>query len=51
MGGDALEQVVQRGGASPFLEGIQDQDGLGSEQPDLAIDVHVHCRGVGLDKF
>ena len=25
------------------------QAGLGSEQPDLAVDVPVHCRGDGLD--
>jgi len=27
---------------------IQDQAGQGSEQPDLAVGVPVHCRGVGL---
>lgn len=28
---------------------FQDQDGPGSGQPDLTVDVHVCCRGVGLD--
>ena len=36
------------------LQGSEDscitgQTGWGSEQPDLAVCVHVHCRGVGLD--
>ena len=28
---------------------IQGQAGQSSEQSDLAVDVPVHCRGVGLD--
>jgi len=31
------------------LEMILGQAGPGSEQPDLAVDVPVHCRGVVLD--
>jgi len=48
-GGEALEQIAQRGGGCPLLGDIQGQTGQGSEQPDLAVDVPVHCRGVGLD--
>jgi len=34
----------------PYLEtNIQRQATLGPEQPDLALGVPVHCRGVGLD--
>jgi len=40
---------VQRGGGSPSLGDVQGQAGPGSEQPDLAVDVSVHCRGVGLN--
>jgi len=29
----------------------QGQAGRGSEQPDQAVGVPVHCRGVGLDNF
>ena len=46
---DALKQVAQRGGGCPVLEDIQGQAGPCSEQPDLAVTVSVHCRGVGLD--
>lgn len=35
----------------PDIGDIQGQDGLGSEKPDLAVDVPVHCAGVGLDDF
>jgi len=28
---------------------FQSEAGPGSEQPDVAVDVPVHCRGVGLD--
>jgi len=28
---------------------IQGQTGQGSEQPDVAVGVPAHCRGVGLD--
>jgi len=30
---------------------IQDQAGWGSEQPDLAVGVPVHCKGFGLDSL
>ena len=43
---EALEQVAQRGGG--VLGDIQGQAGWGSEQPDVAVDVPVHCREVGL---
>jgi len=33
----------------PLLGDIQGQAGQGSEHPDLAVDVPVHCRGVGLE--
>jgi len=41
------EQVAQRCGGFPA--DIKVQDGWGSEQPDLAIDVPVHCRRGGLN--
>ena len=48
-GGEALAQVAQRGGGCPIPGDIQGQAGWGSEQSDEAIDVPVHCSGVGLD--
>ena len=47
-GSEALAQVAQRGDGSPVPEGIQGQSGPGSEQADLAADVSVRCKGVGL---
>jgi len=41
-----MEQVAQRCGGCFILGDIHDEQG--SEQPDLSIDVPVHCRGVGL---
>jgi len=32
-----------------MLGDIQGQAGQGSAQPDLAVDVPVHCRGAALD--
>ena len=49
MAGEALEQVAQRCGGSPVPGDSQGEDGWGPEQPDLAVDVPVHCRAVGLD--
>lgn len=46
---EALEQVDQRGGGSPDPRGIQGKAGWDPEEPDLAVDGPVHCRGVGLD--
>jgi len=46
---EALEQVARRGGEHPILGNIQDQPRLGSEQPDQAVDVPVHCRAAGVD--
>jgi len=48
-GGEALEQIAQRGSAGPFPGDIQGQVGLGSEQPGVVEDVPDHCRGIGLD--
>ena len=48
-GDEALEQVAQRCGEFPIPGDFQGQVRPGSEQPDLAVDVPVHCRGVGLD--
>jgi len=45
----ALEQVAQRCGGSPTLVDIQGQAGQGSEQPDQAVGVQVHCKEVGVD--
>ena len=47
--GEALQQVAQRSGGRPVPGGTQDQAGWGSKQRGLAVDVSVHCRGVGLD--
>ena len=38
-----------RGGGYPTLGDTEGQARPGSEQPDLAIGVPVHCRGVRLD--
>ena len=47
-GGEALAQVAQRAGGCPIPRDIQSQAEQGSEQPDGAIGIPVHCRGVGL---
>lgn len=47
-GSKALEQVSKRGGGCLAPADIQCQVGWGSDQPDVAIDVPVYCRGVGL---
>ena len=44
-----MEHVAQRGGGCPVLGDIQGQAGQDFEQPDLATDVPVRSRGVGLD--
>jgi len=44
-----MYRAAQRGGGCPIPGDIQVQAGWGSEQPDLAIDVPVHCRRVKLD--
>ena len=41
---EALAQVAQRGGGCLVPGDIQGQAGWGSEQPDVAVDVPVHCR-------
>ena len=46
---EALEYVVQRSNGCPVAGVFQDQAGLGSEQPDLAVGFPVPYRGVGLD--
>ena len=48
-GSEALEQVAQIGGGCPIISDIKGKTGPGSGQPDPAVDVPVHCRGVGLD--
>ena len=42
-GSEALEQVAQRGGRCPVSGDILGQAGWGSEQPDLAVGIPVHC--------
>jgi len=44
-----MAQVAHRGGGCPVPGDTQGQVGPGSEHPDLAVGIHVHCRGVGLD--
>ena len=47
--GEALEQVGQRCGGCPVPGDSKGQAVRGSVQPDLAADVPVHCREIGLD--
>lgn len=42
---------IQGGGGCSIPEDIQEQVGHGSEQPDLAMHVPVHCRGVELGEL
>lgn len=42
---EALAQVAQRVGHCPILGDIQGQVGQ-AEQPDLAVGISVHCKGV-----
>ena len=44
-----MAKVAQRGGGCPIPGDTRGQAGWGSEQLDLAVDVPVDCRGVGLD--
>ena len=46
---EALEQVFQRCSSSPVSGDIQGWAELGSEQPGQAVDIPVHCKGVGID--
>lgn len=46
-GSEAWAQVTQRGGRSLILGDIPGQVAQGSEFPDLAVGVPVHCRGDG----
>jgi len=43
-GGDALEQVAQRGCGCPTPGGIQGQAGCASRQPGLVVDDPTHSR-------
>ena len=45
-GGDALEQVAQRGCGCPISGCIQGQAGCGSGQRGLVVDNPAHSRGV-----
>jgi len=40
--------IAQRGAGRPIPGDTQEQAGWGSEQPDVAVGVPVHRRGVGL---
>ena len=51
MGSEALAQVAQRGGGYPIPGDIQGQTEWGCEQPDRAVGVPVHCRGVELNNL
>ena len=48
---EGLEQVAQRCDRCLNTGDIKDQAGWGTEQPDCAVGVPVHCRRVGLDEF
>ena len=43
------EMVAERFGGYPVPGDIQCQAEPGSEHPNLAVDVPVHCRAIGLD--
>ena len=45
-GGDALEQVAQRGCGCPIPGGIQGQAGCGSGQPGLVVGDPAHSKEV-----
>lgn len=45
----ALEQAAQTGASILVPRDIKGQAGQVSEQPDLAVGVPLHCRGVGRD--
>jgi len=49
--GEEMEEVAQRGGGYPAFGDIQDQAGPSSELPDLAVELPVRSRGVGLSVF
>jgi len=50
-GSKALAQVTLRGGGWPIPGYIEGQAGWGSEQPDVAVGILVHCRRVELGGF
>lgn len=43
-GSEALERVAQKGGGCPVSRDTQGWAEWGSEQPDGAVDVPVHCK-------
>jgi len=45
-GGETLAQVFQQGDRCPISGNIQAQVGQDFEQPDLVVDVPVHCRAL-----
>ena len=45
--GEALEQVAQRSCGCPLPGSIQDQVGLGFEQPGVVEGVPAYSRGIG----
>ena len=45
------EMVAERFGGYPVPGDIQCQSEPGSEHPNLAVDVPVHCRAIGLDEL
>lgn len=48
-GSKVLAQDAQKDGGCHVSGDIQNQSGWGFEQPDVALGIPVHCRGVGLD--
>ena len=46
---EAVAQVAQCCCVCPVLGGFQGEAGSGPGEPDLAVNVGIHCRGVGLD--
>ena len=50
-GGEALAQAAQRCDGCPVPGDIHGEARPGSGQPDLAVDIPIHSKGVGLDHF
>ena len=46
-----MAQVVQRGSGCPIPGDTQGQAGQGSEQPDVAVGVPVHCKELDQTAF
>lgn len=48
---EKLEKIAQIGGGCFIPGDIQDQDGPGTGQSNITLDVHIHFRDDGLDNL